>query len=109
MQGKLDHTHPVAIKIYNYKEVGDVHRDEALMEVKMLKNVRHPNVVICQGIVEDNKTERQDCISGSLVMEWVGEHNLYFWLQKDQNRNLGLRVRLKIARQVRTKCQFTSN
>jgi serine/threonine protein kinase len=94
----------VAVKLYNYGQLGNKDMRLALREALMLKRLSHTNVVRCLGIVDDPDTESSKSIHGSLVMNWVDGGQLYTWLQnRDEDEDgepLPLAVRLGVVLQV---------
>jgi hypothetical protein len=93
----------VAVKLYNYGQLGQRDMSLALGEALVLNRLSHTNVVRCLGIVDDPHTEPSQSIHGSLVMNWVEGGQLYTWLQdhdEDDDGELPLLVRLGVALQV---------
>jgi hypothetical protein len=88
----------VAVKVFNYRVIGELDQEDAVREALLLQHANHHNVVRCFGIVHDPGSDRQGSIHGSLVMEWVGGGTLYEWLQA--NPRTGLPARVRVALQV---------
>jgi hypothetical protein len=94
----------VAVKLYNYGQLGKRDMRMALREALVLNRLWHTNVVRCLGIVDDPHTEPRKSIHGSMVMNWMSGGQLYTWLQDhdedEDGEPLPLRVKLRVALQV---------
>ena len=71
MRSKHDASHVVAVKFMGLARAKDAHLDTAVYEREMrtLRRVRHPNIVVCYGMYQDGSGTRKDPLMFCVVME----------------------------------------